>query len=83
MASPLRTIRDIEREIVNHANRKWWKLLFHAKYDKEKVQGWKLALQKTLGIFNVRCTAQVTPPMVPEGSHSPGSIELERYVPFD
>ena len=54
--TPLSTIRDIEREVVEHANRGWWSRLFHAKYDREKVQGWKLDFQKTLGVFNVRCT---------------------------
>ena len=56
MVSILSTIRDIEREVMEHANRGWWLRLFHAKYDREKVQGWKLDFQKTLAIFNVCCT---------------------------
>jgi len=56
----LSLISEIEGEIVEHANRRWWWRLFHAKYDKEKVQGWSLDFQKTLGIFNVGHTPQFT-----------------------
>jgi len=54
MTPSVSTIREIEWEVIRHANRKWWELLFHAKYDKEKVQGWKFDFQKTLCFFNVR-----------------------------
>ena len=57
MVSVLSTICDIEREVVRHASRKWWARLFHARYDKEKIQGWELEFQKTLGIFNVSFTS--------------------------
>jgi len=44
----------------NTRNRRWWSRLFHAKYDKEKVQGWKSDFHKTLDIFNVSYTTQST-----------------------
>jgi len=66
MALSVSTVREIEWELIRHANKKWWALLFHAKYDKEKVQAWKLDLQKTLAIFNVRYIAQSARSMVSE-----------------
>ena len=27
--------------------------MFHAKYDKERIQGWKQEIHKILGVFNV------------------------------
>ena len=54
------TIGNIERDVIEHANKGWWSRLFHAKYDKEKVQEWKLDFQKILGVFNVCCTPQFT-----------------------
>ena len=64
MAFLIRTVREIEREVLRRGNRKWWALFLHAKYDKEKVQGWKLDFQKILGVFNVRCPALFTRNMV-------------------
>jgi len=61
------TIQNIEQEVADHSNRNWWGRLFHAKYDREKVQGWKLDFQKTLGIFSVRCVVRLTQSMISEG----------------
>jgi len=44
---------DIERTVRKHAERSSLLRAFHARHDKEKIQGWKLDIQKALGIFNV------------------------------
>lgn len=65
--SIVRTIQEIQKEVIRHANRKWWELLFHAKYDREKVQAWKSDIQQTHLTLHVRDTAQYTRLMVSEG----------------
>ena len=61
-------------------NRKWWKKLFHAKYDKEKVQGWKVDFQNALGIFNVCCVPGLFDQLL---NYPTGCAKFKRYVDVD
>lgn len=67
LGSFFRAIQEIQQDVIRHTDRKWWQLLFHAKYDREKVQAWRDDIQKSKSNFMVRKAVQYTQPMVPEG----------------
>ena len=48
------TVDEIEREIKAHIKRNFVSGMWHARYDREKIQGWKQEILKILGTFNVR-----------------------------
>jgi len=60
LTNATRTMCDIERTVRKHAERSSLLRAFHARYDKEKIQGWKLDLQKILGIFNVSIPSRMS-----------------------
>jgi len=44
---------EIERTVRAHTKRSPFTRVFHAKYDKEKIQTWRQDIHKILGVFNV------------------------------
>ena len=52
-----RTVAEIERKVIKQSGRNTISRVFHAKNDKEAIVAWKLDLNRTLHVFNVRSAA--------------------------
>ena len=59
-------MNDIERAVKAHIERSTASRIFHAKFDKEKIQGWKQEIHKILGVFNVRRGHDLPFPLSPK-----------------
>lgn len=64
MESVCSTTNDIERVVKAHVERSTASRIFHAKFDKEKIQGWKQEIHKILGVFNVRRSYNLPSPLL-------------------